>query len=944
MKFGYQFQNLCGSVYRSGDVVFTPDGNTVLSPVGNRVTRFDLLTNTSSTLAFEARSDISKMAVSADGVLLMVVDVEGYGSLINLKRGAVLHRINFKGIVNAMAFSPLRGYLAVAVGSKVVLWYLPLAAATTKTFAPMIKLKELAGHVDDVLCLSFSGNGRFMVTGSADLTARVHALFPPRGKSFRSITLAGHRDVVVAAFFDAASSIVYTVARDAAVLTWEWIPPEVLEEYSYSDGEYSDVEAAPELAPELAAMQIEGASENAAGASGAGNDDDVDEDADQAFFGSGWVNKDKFEAMSGSSGGTELAENAQEKEEEEEREELLGGTWKRVAKHLFKQDFATVSSATMHAASSLLVVGFSSGVFGLYQMPSVTAIHTLSVSSTRISSVTVNASGEWLAFGSAALGQLVVWEWQSETFVLKQQGHAGTLNCVSYSPDGLYMATGSDDAKVKVWSTTTGFCFGNALFSASTDGTIRAFDMTRYRCFRTYATPTPAQLTCMAIDPVADVVVAGSLDEFVIYVWDVKTARLLEMLSGHTAPVSTLHFSPVSNMLVSGSWDGSLKVWDVFNSLGRAGGGSIETFEASTSKAAVTCVAWAPNDKLIAAGAMNGTIVLWDPREGKTVGIIHARNDITGGRTAGSATTALNNPAGKFFTSLAFTADSTCLLAGGESKYVCIYEVSQQLLIKRFQLSHNRSLDGVLDELNSKYVGQDGWDVEESHQDDKDHLRALRRKAMPGSLKAVRDTYKFVVACSDISFSPTGRSWAAATPEGLLVYSLDNSVLFDPIDLDVDITPDAAREALDERDFTTALLIALRLNEDELTSEVYQAVPLDTVGLLVSDVPEVYLDRLVAFVARQLTASPHVHFHLVWIQALFREHSRAIRRLAATLGGPLTHLQKALASRADLVTGAAKANKHKLAYFTHVHAARAKAATAAAASSSSSSPAAMATE
>jgi hypothetical protein len=38
-----QFQHLCGSVYSQGNVVFTPDGNSVLSPVGNRITRFDLI-------------------------------------------------------------------------------------------------------------------------------------------------------------------------------------------------------------------------------------------------------------------------------------------------------------------------------------------------------------------------------------------------------------------------------------------------------------------------------------------------------------------------------------------------------------------------------------------------------------------------------------------------------------------------------------------------------------------------------------------------------------------------------------------------------------------------------------------------------------------------------------------------------------------------------------
>lgn len=36
-------QNLCGTVYRQGPVVFTPDGNSVLSPVGNRVSVFDLV-------------------------------------------------------------------------------------------------------------------------------------------------------------------------------------------------------------------------------------------------------------------------------------------------------------------------------------------------------------------------------------------------------------------------------------------------------------------------------------------------------------------------------------------------------------------------------------------------------------------------------------------------------------------------------------------------------------------------------------------------------------------------------------------------------------------------------------------------------------------------------------------------------------------------------------
>lgn len=39
----FKFSNLCGSVYRQGNILFTADGNSILSPVGNRVTVFDLV-------------------------------------------------------------------------------------------------------------------------------------------------------------------------------------------------------------------------------------------------------------------------------------------------------------------------------------------------------------------------------------------------------------------------------------------------------------------------------------------------------------------------------------------------------------------------------------------------------------------------------------------------------------------------------------------------------------------------------------------------------------------------------------------------------------------------------------------------------------------------------------------------------------------------------------
>jgi periodic tryptophan protein 2 len=42
MAHTFRFQSLCGTVYRNGNLLFSPDGNTVYSAVGNRVTAFEL--------------------------------------------------------------------------------------------------------------------------------------------------------------------------------------------------------------------------------------------------------------------------------------------------------------------------------------------------------------------------------------------------------------------------------------------------------------------------------------------------------------------------------------------------------------------------------------------------------------------------------------------------------------------------------------------------------------------------------------------------------------------------------------------------------------------------------------------------------------------------------------------------------------------------------------
>lgn len=341
-------------------------------------------------------------------------------------------------------------------------------------------------------------------------------------------------------------------------------------------------------------------------------------------------------------------------------------------------------------------------------MPSVANIHTLSVGSgIRVKACTLNSSGDWLALGCPYHQQLLVWEWRSETYVIKQRGHAYGMRCMAYSQDGVIICTGGEDGKIKMWNATSGLCyvtlekthtapvtavaFANAsvALSASLDGTVRAHDLHRYRTFKILTTPKPTQFISLAVDPAGEIVTAGTTDPFHIYAWNLQSGKLLDVFTGHTGPVCNLDWN--KGTLASASWDGTVKLWDLYK-------GDIPT-ESLKHSSDVVCVAFRPDGKELCSGTVNGLLSFWDVESARLKFEIDGRRDIAGGRKMNDLMTADNNSASRYFTSVCYSSDGSCVLAGGNSKYVCVYEITQQMLLKKFQVTFNRSLDGVIDEV-----------------------------------------------------------------------------------------------------------------------------------------------------------------------------------------------------------------------------------------------------
>ncbi|KAJ2521226.1 U3 snoRNP protein [Coemansia sp. RSA 1939] len=823
MKTSFKFSNLCGTVYKKGNLVFTPDGNSVLSPVGNRVTVFDLMNNRTETLPFENKRDIRRIVLSPNGNLLLSIDELGQTVLVNFRKRSVLNYFNLKDKVRDIQFSPDGAYFAVGLGRNIEVWRSP---GLTREFAPFELHRKFTGHYDDITHISWSPDSRFFLASSKDMTTKIFSVSKIDG--FEQTTLSGHRYAVVGAWFSKDMRAIYTVSTDGAVCVRRFRPFGVEENLTF--GEFP-------------------------------RDDEGN---------------------------------------------LMRTIWFTESRHYTMQT-AKVQSAAFNPSTQLLVLGFTNGVFGIWEMPDFNKIHSLSISRKAINTVAINPSGEWLAFGSSKLGQLLVWEWQSETYVLKQQGHFYDMSCIAYSGDGQYIATGGDDAKVKVWNALTGYCFitftehssavtavqftkGNQVFlSASLDGTVRAYDLVRYRNFRIFTSPTPVQFTSLAVDPSGEIVCAGCQDTFEIYMWSMQTGKLLDVLSGHEGPISVLAFRADGLSLASGSWDNTVRLWDIFD--------RSKTVEQLTHSHEVMAIAYRPDGKEICASTLDGQIHFWDVAKAESTGSIEGRRDISGGRKANDRRTAANSSSGKSFSTLCYSADGTAVLGGGNSKYICLYDRQSGILLRKFQISMNQSLDGVQEKLNSKLMTEAGpADLIDSDGIDSDTEKHVDR-SLPGVRSGDKSNrlLKPEVRARALRFSPTGRQWAAASTEGLLIYSLDDNMVFDPYELDEDVTPDTVRDLARKGDYLRALVNAFRLNENYLIREVYQSIPPLDVALLTKDFPEAYLERLLKFIASIIESSQLLEFHLRWISGLLSNHGVFVKTRSVALQPVLRTLQRGVA-------------------------------------------------
>jgi WD40 repeat protein len=209
-------------------------------------------------------------------------------------------------------------------------------------------------------------------------------------------------------------------------------------------------------------------------------------------------------------------------------------------------------------------------------------------------------------------------------------GHTGSVTDCAFSPDGVLLATTSDDGTARLWEVATrstrtvlaghtggvwGCAFspdGAMIITVGDDRTVRLWQVADGETEAVLAGHT-GWVTGCAFSP-DGALLATTSDDGTVRLWDVATRSVQKVLAGHTGGVWACAFHPNGALLATAGQDGTARLWHV------ADGTEAAVLAGHTDR--VWACEFSPDGALLATAGQDGTARLWHVASGTEAAVL----------------------------------------------------------------------------------------------------------------------------------------------------------------------------------------------------------------------------------------------------------------------------------------------------------------------------------
>lgn len=280
---------------------------------------------------------------------------------------------------------------------------------------------------------------------------------------------------------------------------------------------------------------------------------------------------------------------------------------------------------------------------------------------------------------------------QNVDYILK--GHIGNIKGISFSPDGVFLASAGCDKVIKVWkfakkslafelpahkNTIWSLNFSHDskfLVSGSDDTKIKVWSIESKDLLFTLVGHEQGVATAI-FSPDGKYIASGSDDQNII-IWDFENRDIKHMLKGHSNTIWGLAYNQEGLILASGSDDTSLRMWNAET------GKKIDVVAGFGHSDLVNCVKFSHDGKFIASASNDTTVKIWKVQDFSIVSELkkHTSSVLT----------------------LCYNHDSTILATGGNDNKVILWDIYETTVIKIFE-GHKGSIKSLAFSSDSSFL------------------------------------------------------------------------------------------------------------------------------------------------------------------------------------------------------------------------------------------------